>query len=439
MSCFRFAGAVLALVAVGCVSRQSVAERRISVADYRDRMEAAWLGQIAGVSWGWPTEFRFCGKIIPEDYKELAKSWNPQMINGGFDQDDVYVEMTFLETLDRLGYDAPIRRLGIEFANSTYRLWHANCWGRNNLRIGIAPPASGHPAHNGCFADIDYQIESDFSGIVSPGLPQGAIELGERFGRLMNYGNGVYAGQFVGGLYSAAFFERDPVKVVESALRCIPTESRYAEMVRDVLCWYRADSENWQVAWRKIVDKYGHEPGCGAGRAGSNINAIVNGGMVLLGLLWGHGDIDRTILIATRGGYDSDCNPSTAAGVLFTSIGKRALPKRYYEALDKSRTFECTNLTFDQLLNLCERVARKGVVFNGGRIEWSSSGEEVFVLPVIAPRPSRFEDDRHPSPCVDERYSESEMSEIRYKGDPGPGPHGWGQASELKTERKAKQ
>ena len=426
------AGGVLALLAIaGCTTGVGVRERRLTLADYRDRMEAAWLGQIAGVSWGFPTEFKFCGQIVPEDFKGLAKRWEPKMINGGFDQDDVYVEITFLQMLDRFGYDVPIRRLGIEFANSSFRLWHANYFGRNNLRLGIAPPASGHPSHNGCHADIDYQIESDFSGIVSPGLPQGAIELGERFGRLMNYGDGVYAGQFVGGLYSAAFFERDRVRIVECALTCIPAESRYAEMVRDVLRWYRQDPGDWQLAWRKIVDKYGHEPGCTAGTKGyngSNINAALNGGMVLLGLLWGHGDIDQTILISLRGGYDSDCNPSTAAGVLFTSIGKRNLPKRYYEALDRTNTFECTGLSFARLLDLSERVARKCVVFNGGRIERDEAGDECFVLPAGVPHPSAYEDGASPSPCEEVRYTEAELSEIRYKGDDKEAVS-WGQPS----------
>ena len=52
----------------------SGAERRISVADYRDRMEAAWIGQVAGVAWGAPTEFRFNWKIIPADAKEQIGS-----------------------------------------------------------------------------------------------------------------------------------------------------------------------------------------------------------------------------------------------------------------------------------------------------------------------------------------------------------------------------
>jgi len=67
--------------------------RRLSVPDYRDKMKAGWIGQIAGVSWGAPTEFKFRGCIIPE---EKMPKWQPSLINEAFVQDDLYVEMTFL-------------------------------------------------------------------------------------------------------------------------------------------------------------------------------------------------------------------------------------------------------------------------------------------------------------------------------------------------------
>ena len=34
-------------------------ERRISVEEYRDKMAAGWIGQMVGVGWGAPTEFKF--------------------------------------------------------------------------------------------------------------------------------------------------------------------------------------------------------------------------------------------------------------------------------------------------------------------------------------------------------------------------------------------
>ena len=52
----------------------------------------------------------------------------------------------------------------------------------------------------------------------------------------MNYGDGVYGGQFVGCMYAEAFFEDDPHEDwSKPAFSCIPEESQYAEMVRDVM------------------------------------------------------------------------------------------------------------------------------------------------------------------------------------------------------------
>jgi len=176
--------------------------RRISVEEYQSKMKAGWLGQMAGVGWGAPTEFKYNAMIIPE---ESVPEWESQMINQQY-QDDIYVEMTFLKTLEDHGFDVSIRQAGIDFANSQYRLWHANFHGRKNLRSGIAPPYSGHPEFNSHADDIDYQIEADFSGLIAPGMPQTVIELGDKFGRIMNYGDGLYGGQFVGGMYAEAFF-----------------------------------------------------------------------------------------------------------------------------------------------------------------------------------------------------------------------------------------
>ena len=201
--------------------------RLLSRADYIDKMKAGWIGQMAGVAVGGPTEFRYQGEIVPAD---KVPGWKPEMINQ-FDQDDLYVEMTFLRTLEQHGLGVSARQAGIDFANSRYPLWHANKAGRDLLRKGIAPPDSGHPALNAHADDIDYQIEADFSGLIAPGLPNMAIALGETFGRLMNAGDGLYGGQFVGAMYAEAFFEKDMARIVQAGLAAIPKESQYHECI----------------------------------------------------------------------------------------------------------------------------------------------------------------------------------------------------------------
>lgn len=395
--------------AMSWASAEDAALRRLPVREYRDKMKAGWIGQIAGVSRGAPTEFKFADKIMPED---AVPKWTPAMINNAFGQDDLYVEMTFLRSMEQYGLDVPIRQAGIDFANSGYPLWCANNAGRTNLRAGIAPPDSSHPKFNRCPNDIDYQIEADYSGLIAPGMPNTAIKLGEKFGRLMNYGDGVYGGQFMGGMYAEAFFQSDPVKLIEAGLRCIPAESQYAEMVRDMLQWHRDDPNDWQKAWHLAQKKYREDPAYQKASNGG-IDVKINGAYVLLGLLFGHGDLDQTIVISCRGGQDSDCNPSSSGGVLFTTIGFSKLPDRFSKELNETSIFSHTAYNFPALLDVCEKLARQALVQAGGRVERDAAGEEVLVIPVLAPRPSPLQLSWEPGPIANSRYTEEEMAQIK--------------------------
>jgi len=387
------------------------AVRRIAVEDYVDKMKAGWIGQMAGVGWGGPTEFRYRGEIIPE---VNIPSWKPEMINQ-FGQDDIYVEMTFLRTLELYGMDVSIRQAGIDFANSGYPLWHANNEGRTLLRRGIAPPDSGHPEFNKHADDIDYQIEADYAGLIAPGMPNVAIELGETFGRLMNYGDGLYGGQFVGGMYAEAFFEDDIEKIILAGLKCIPPKSQYTECIRDVLAWYKQNPDDWQKTWQLVEEKYQDNPdyrksSCDKGEF--NIDAKINGAYIVIGLLYGEGDLDKTIVITARCGQDSDCNPSNSAGILSTTIGFKNLPDKFKSALNPEGKFSHTPYNFPTLVSVCEKLVRQSVVRAGGRIEKDGNGKETFVIPVKKPRPGKLEQCWEPGPIAKSKFTVKEMAKI---------------------------
>ncbi|MGE5293629.1 MAG: ADP-ribosylglycohydrolase family protein [Solirubrobacterales bacterium] len=402
-------GICLALV-LGLLPSRAMGQefRRLSVKEYRDKMKAGWIGQIFGVSWGAPTEGRY-QNIMPAD---KMPPFSEDLVNDAFGQDDLYVEMTFLRTMEEYGYDVSIRQAGIDFANSGYALWVANAMGRLNLRNGIAPPDSSHPKFHNCAGAIDYQIEADYAGLIAPGMPDVVIALGDKFGRLMNYGDGVYAGQFMGAMYAEAFFERDVMKLVEAGLKAIPSESLYAGMVRDMLQWHRENPDHWEKTWELAEKKYNQD-------RNYNISALDvkrEGAWVLMGLLYGQGDLDKTMIISCRCGFDSDCNPSSSGGILFTTRGTANLPDRYYKKLDETRIFSHTAYNFPRLLDVCEKLARQGLARVGGRIEKDANGEEVFVIPVKRPTPSKFEDLKNPGPIAESTYTDEEMARIHTVG-----------------------
>ena len=382
--------------------------RRLPVKEYRDKMKAGWIGQIIGVSWGAPTEGRY-QKIMPLD---KMPPFTENLVNDAFGQDDLYVEMTFLRTMEEYGYDVPIRQAGIDFANSGYPLWVANAAGRGNLRNGIAPPDSSHPKFHNCAGAIDYQIEADYAGLIAPGMPDVVIALGEKFGRLMNYGDGVYAGQFMGAMYAEAFFEKDVMKLIEAGLRAIPKECLYAGMVRDMIQWHQENPADWEKTWALAEKKYNQDRTYNI----STLDVKREGAWVLMGLLYGQGDLDQTMIISCRCGFDSDCNPSSSGGILFTARGMADLPDRYYRKLDETKIFSHTAYNFPRLLDVCEKLARQGLVRVGGRIEKDANGEEIFVIPVKAPTPSKFEDLKNPGPTAGSLYSDEEMAKIHSPG-----------------------
>ena len=401
---------VTAIIGISCKDN-TVQYRRLPVKVYRDKMKAGWVGQIAGVCWGAPTEFRWKDRIIPEEDMPV---WKSEMINEAFGQDDLYVEMTFLRTLEEYGIDVSIRQAGIDFANSEYPLWCANDAGRKNLRSGVAPPDASHPQFNKCPNDIDYQIEADFSGLIAPGMPNVAIGMGNKFGRLMNYGDGVYGGQFIGGMYCEAFFEDDILKVIDAGLACIPAESQYAEMVRDMVAWYKENPDDWVATWEKCQKKYRENPEYQKASNGG-IDVKINGAYVLMGLLYGKGDLDKTIVISTRCGQDSDCNPSNAGGVLFTTIGFEKLPARFTEKLDHKTNFIFTKYNVNTLLNVCEKLTREILIREGGCVEKDANGDEVFLIPVKAPIPNQLELSWSPGPIEGSLFTDEENAKIRFK------------------------
>ena len=404
-------GCLSALALVICLQAHAAEFRRLPVAEYRDKMAGGWIGQMAGVGWGGPTEFKWQGAIIPEDKIPV---WKPGMINQ-FHQDDIYVEMTFLRTLELHGWDVSIRQAGIDFANSGYKLWHANRAGRDNLRKGIAPPDSGHPEFNKHADDIDYQIEADYSGLIAPGMPNLVIELGEKFGRLMNYGDGLYGGQFVGGMYAEAFFEDCPEKIVLAGLKCIPAGSQFDECIRDVLAWHKKHPDDWTKTWGLVEAKYQDNPeyrkfSCKKGDF--NIDAKINAAYIVIGLLYGQGDMDKTIVITTRCGQDSDCNPANSAGVLGTVIGRSKLPKKFTSAINPDGVFSHTAYTLPALIEVSEKLVRQAVVRCGGKIEKDADGADVLVIPLIAPKPSKLVQCWEPGPSAGSKFTDEEMKKI---------------------------
>ena len=375
--------AALAMGRVRIADPTPPATQTILLAELEDKVRGGWAGQMIGVTYGAPTEFRFRGKI-----NEKPREWKPEELKGALDQDDLYVEMTFAGVMDRVGLDATTEQYGDAFKDSKYMLWHANLAARRLLRRGVKAPASGNPAHNLHANDIDFQIESDFIGLMCPGLPRAAQHYAERVGHVMNYGDGVYGGVFFGGMYAAAFFEKDPRRVVEAGVAAIPAGSIYAQMIRDVLKW-SAENPDWKKTWQLIEDKWDKDDPCPDGALRPfNIDAALNGAYVALGLLYGNGDFDRTQEVSMRAGQDSDCNPSSAVGILGVMLGYKGIPAKWTAPLAAiaGSKFSYTDYSFNSIVESTMKRAKHIIEQEGGKV-----AAESCEIPVQAPAALKLE------------------------------------------------
>ncbi len=323
-------GSLLLLSSCAQVTTERPTEVRLTKNELADKIRGGWAGQTIGVVFGAPTEFKFTGTTI-QSYQPLM--WSDTYVKYWWDKkpglfDDIYNDITFVQTFEEEGVDCSQQTLAEKFAWAEYHLAHANQAGRYNVRNGINPPESGYWMNNPHADDLDFQIEADFIGLMAPALMPEAMEVADKVGHIMNSGDGFYGGAFVAGLYSAAFATQSTTEILDMALSTIPTESQFYQCIDDVRTWHAKYPNDWEQCWFEVHKKWNRDVGCPKGTLLSfNIDAKINAAYIAIGLLYGEGDFTKTLEISTRCGQDSDCNPATLGGVLGVMNGYDAIPE----------------------------------------------------------------------------------------------------------------
>ncbi len=350
------------------------ATKTIPLEVLKDKIKGGWAGQTIGVTFGGPTEFKYNGTFI-QDYQTIP--WYDGYIKEWMDKspglfDDIYMDFTFVEVLERVGLDAPVDSFAIAFAHAEYPLWHANQAARHNILNGIMPPESGHWLNNPHADDIDYQIEADFAGLMNPGMPNSASDISDKIGHIMNYGDGWYGGVYVGAMYALAFVSDDIHYIVREALKTVPEESDFHQCIADAIAWHEQYPDDWKQTWFELLRKWNDEVGCPEGVfATLNIDAKMNAAYIVLGLLYGDGDYTKTLEISTRAGQDSDCNPSNAAGILGTMLGYSNIPDYWKMGLSEVEDthFVHTTMSLNDVYEVSYKHALEMIARNGGRVD----------------------------------------------------------------------
>ena len=306
-----------------------------------DRIHGAWLGRAAGCALGKPVEgwdkgridsyLQFAEALPLNDYIPLVdghpdglKPRLPDCTRGRISymprDDDMDYTILGLHILERHGADFTSRNVANSWLSrlSYYLVYTAERAAYRNLVNNLWPPESA-THHNPYREWIGAQIRADSWGYVTPGWPERAAEFAFRNAAVSHVKNGIYGDMFVAAMLAASFVTSDVEEVIRIGLSEIPRNCRLGEAVRNTVHWSK-ELPNWEQVWAKINEKYGHY---------SSIHTINNAALVVMALMAGQRDYETSIVVAVRGGWDTDCNGATVGSVCGTILGADALPEQW--------------------------------------------------------------------------------------------------------------
>ncbi|ABU59414.1 ADP-ribosylglycohydrolase family protein [Roseiflexus castenholzii] len=292
-------------------------------ADYVERVYAGVLGKIIGVYLGRPFEGWTYDRIMAE----LGEVWYyvheqcgvPLVVT----DDDLSGTFTFLRALPDYGNTRELSptQIGETWLNYIIEnraiLWWGGM-GRSTehtaflrLKHGIAAPHSGSAALNGrvIAEQIGAQIFIDGWAMVAPGDPELAADLARRAASVSHDGEAIYGAQVIAAMESLAFVERDLHVLIDTAVRFIPHDSIIFRLIANLREW-RARFPDWRVAREQIAAQYGYD------RYPGNCHIVPNHALIMLGLLYGEDDFQKSLMITATAGWDTDCNAGNVGCLL---------------------------------------------------------------------------------------------------------------------------
>ncbi len=283
--------------------------------DYVERVYAGVLGKIIGVYLGRPFEGWPYARIVQElgeiNYYVHERLGVPLIVT----DDDISGTFTFLRALPDYGNTLALTpaQIGRTWLNYLIEQRTILWWGGMGnstehtaylrLKHGIEAPRSGSMALNGKVVaeQIGAQIFIDGWAMVAPGDPALAAELARRAASVSHDGEAIYGAQVLAAMESLAFVEPDIHKLLDTAVTFIPKDSVIYRMIADIREW-RTAIPDWRAAFGRLAEHYGYD------KYGGNCHIVPNHGLVMLSLLWGEDDFQKTLMIVNTCGWDTDCN-----------------------------------------------------------------------------------------------------------------------------------
>lgn len=332
----------------------------VPVEDLDERLAGALTGRIVGCLLGKPVETwsraqiqewaRFSGNSDLAHYWELPAAEDWQRLSPGHplreaarrkavesmtlpgiqgmpEDDDINYTVIGWRVVERHGPDFATEDVGESWLQEV-PLLHTCTAERaayRNLAAGLVPPASA--THRNPYRElIGAQIRGDFFGWCQIGRPRLAAEWAYRDAALSHTANGIYGEMWVAALLALAPAAPHWPEALFRSLAYVPPSCRLARELREILVAY-GGGQNWAEAVEGIHRRWDETTFYGW------CHTIPNAAVVAAALLHGGDDFTRTIGLAVRSGFDTDCNGATCGSLLGLRNGSASIPSHWVEPL----------------------------------------------------------------------------------------------------------
>src|SRR5262245_2471056 len=293
------------------------ADLTLSRADYTDRVQAIWTGQMIAVVKAFEFEHR-TASVIPID--NLPMKWEGKPVTFVPMDDEWYYEMVAVRAFEKHGINLTVEQLGQQWLENGCGSWGSSERARLNLEKGLKGADVGHPRYNKLWFTLGPQFSSDLYGALAPGLPNVAGRMARTFGHINGYAVGTDGAVFTAAMISLSFVRYDPQTVIRDAVKILDPSSPYRQSIEQVITLADA-GRSFEEIVNAVEDRWHVE-------YPATNNAVSNGGIVAAGLWFGRGEFWPTMnLIARAADFtDADCNAANAAAVIGAMHGMKALP-----------------------------------------------------------------------------------------------------------------
>ena len=387
---------------------------RIPVQEYQDKVYASWLGQIIGNIYGLSYEFKYIAEPGPDEFPygfgvSLARV---EDANGAFSDDDTDIEYMYLLQMERHGIEPTYAQLAEAWKYHVRdKVWVANRMALTLMRAGYSPPITGNKDYNPQWFQIDPQLVNEIWAVTAPGMVDYATQKSAWAAKITNDDFGIEPTIHYAAMYAAAFVETDIHRLIDIGTHALPDGSRFARTVEHMKELHRQYPDDWHAARAQMAGTYfaaSAETGYRGTfdyneHAWAPVDANLNGACAILALLYGNGDFQRTLDIASGLGFDADNQAATMSGLLGIVHGPEGIPRDLLYPLGQDKWTQPFNdfyknvsrheLPDAALSDIARRMAAQGekvILANGGRIV-VENGVDYYEIDSLAQFTAPFE------------------------------------------------